>query len=134
MRKHTLLLKLGTAETICVWTRDLVFDGSWEKMLKFIRERGSASQKKDDVPIIKRLLAYEKKYGVNISEMVEKQGAVGGKSLKPLDAKKLKLMNEMLSVCQHSGLSPRTVKNVLEVLLHLIGKQIATTRCDAHYI
>lgn len=119
-KNHLLLLKLGGAEKVCIWVRDSVFNGSWHKMLAHIRTRGSEEQK-HDIPIIKRLMAYEKKYGVNLNDMQEEDKE---EIVKNIDRKKKKLSEVILGICQLSDLSPRDVKNVLEVLLFFIDKQL----------
>jgi hypothetical protein len=43
--------------------------------------------------------------------------------MKILDEKKKKLADVILGISQLSGLSPADVKNVLDVLSHLLGEQ-----------
>lgn len=107
---------------MCIHIRDTLFDGSWNKMLKFIKEKGSIQQR-TDIPRIKKLMTYEKKYGVNLNQMGDGE-AGSAKKLKPIDQKKKKLSEDLLKKCELSGLSPRHTKNVLEVLLYFIDKQI----------
>lgn len=79
-REHRLILKLGAPEEICLQIREKLFDGSWSKFLKHIKEKGSAEQKRDDIPIIKKLMQYEERYGVNLlDEDWEIDNIEGGK-------------------------------------------------------
>ena len=73
MKKHRLILKLGVAEKLCVLLRDKQFDGSWETMLRWIRTDGSAEQRAEDIPRIRRLMAYEKKHGVTLQDTLTKE-------------------------------------------------------------
>lgn len=66
-KEHHLIVTLGPAEQIALLIRDELFDGSWAKMLKYIREKGSPQQKKD-IPMINNLIDYEERYGVNLSD------------------------------------------------------------------
>ena len=73
MKKHRLLLALGTAEKLCVLLRDKQFGGSWNKMLEWIRTDGSHKQRSEDIPRIHRLMKYEKKYGVTLTDTLTEE-------------------------------------------------------------
>ena len=124
MDEHRLLLKLGFAEKMCVSLRDSMFEGSWQKMQQFIRTQGSESQKQDDLPRIERLMACEQQYGVNLRDLVEPPDTALARALKPRELKKAKLINNLLEVCQRSGLPPKEVQRVLEALRPLIEKPL----------
>lgn len=66
-KEHHLILKLGGAEYIAIQIRDKLFNGSWEKMLEWIRKEGSNEQKKD-ILMIKKLINYEKRYDINLND------------------------------------------------------------------
>ena len=73
MKKHRLILTLGTAEKLCVLLRDKQFDGSWDKMLQWIRTEGSHKQRSEDIPRIHRLMRYEKKNGVRLEDTLTEE-------------------------------------------------------------
>lgn len=73
MKKHRLMLKLGTAEQLCVLLRDKQFEGSWDKMLQWIRTGGSTKQRSEDIPRIHRLMKYEKKYGITLKDTLTEE-------------------------------------------------------------
>ena len=73
MKKHRFLLKLGFAEQTCVMLRDKQFEGSWDKMLQWIRTDGSHKQRSEDIPRIHRLMRYEKKYGVTLKDTLTEE-------------------------------------------------------------
>lgn len=73
VKKHRLRLTLGTAEKLCVLLREKQFGGSWQTMLQWIRTDGSAKQRADDIPRIRRLMAYEKKYGVRLKDTLTEE-------------------------------------------------------------
>jgi len=67
------MLKLGTAEQLCVLLRDKQFEGSWDKMLAWVRTEGSTKQRSEDIPRIHRLMKYEKKYGITLKDTLTEE-------------------------------------------------------------
>jgi len=64
-------LSLDASAQLTLYTKELLFSGSWEKMIKHINEKGSQAQRDSDIPIINNLLIIEKKYKVDLYKLLK---------------------------------------------------------------
>jgi hypothetical protein len=58
------------AFNIAVMLRDTLFDGDWEQHTAWIEIQGGAEQRADDLPFTRSLQEFERRYGVNLSDLL----------------------------------------------------------------
>ena len=63
-------LSLDAPAQLTLHIKELLFSGSWEKMIKHINEKGSQAQKDSDIKIINNLMSIEKKYNVDLYKLL----------------------------------------------------------------